>query len=41
MIKQPTETAEGPGSEGPTGKNFRRAKRHDDKTIAAVPSVWL
>ena len=24
----------------PTGKNFPRAKRHDDKTIAAIPSIW-
>ncbi|MGH3940409.1 MAG: hypothetical protein ACRDTG_17590 [Pseudonocardiaceae bacterium] len=25
----------------PTGQNFPRAKRHDDKTIATVPSLWL
>ncbi len=25
----------------PTGRHFPRAKCHDDKTIAAVPSVWL
>lgn len=25
----------------PTGRTFPRAKRHDDKTIAVVPSVWL
>ncbi len=24
----------------PTGRTFPRAKRHDDKTIAAIPSVW-
>jgi serine/threonine protein phosphatase PrpC len=24
----------------PTGKTFPRAKRHDDKTIAAIPFVW-
>lgn len=24
----------------PTGRSFPRAKRHDDKTIAAIPSVW-
>ncbi|MCA1702786.1 MAG: hypothetical protein LC808_05750 [Actinobacteria bacterium] len=24
----------------PTGRAFPRAKRHDDKTIAAIPSVW-
>lgn len=28
-------------NEDPTGRNFPRAKRHDDKTIAAIPSVWL
>jgi serine/threonine protein phosphatase PrpC len=25
----------------PTGTNFPRAKCHDDKTIAAIPSIWL
>lgn len=25
----------------PLGRNFPRAKRHDDKTIAAISSVWL
>jgi len=24
----------------PTGRTFPRAKRHDDKTIAAIPSIW-
>jgi hypothetical protein len=24
----------------PSGHRFPRAKRHDDKTIAAVASVW-
>ncbi len=28
-------------NDDPTGRLFPRAKRHDDKTIAAVPSVWL
>jgi len=36
----PADTDRWERNDDPTGQDFPRAKRHDDKTLAVIPSVW-